>query len=122
MENLSLICIALTVVVPLYYFFISLLKRASINRKLRNDLLSFAYTIIELGPSATSYSVVELLTNSSDKTQERLLYIFIVGLLLIYLGRKLRDVIAEKTVPAKNKEIKTWGSLSKKRVQEASND
>lgn len=122
METLPLICIALTVVIPQYYFFIALLDRASVNIKLRNDLLSFAYAIIELGPGVTSYSVVEILTNSSDKSQERLTYIFIIGLLLTYFGRKLRDVIATKTKPNKKESVKeTWNSLIKKRVKESPN-
>lgn len=122
METLPLICIALTVVIPQYYFFAALLDRASVNINLRNDLLSLAYVIIELGPGVTSYSVVEILTNSSDKSQERLTYIFVIGLLLTYFGRKLRDVIATKTKPQKNKNTKaTWSSLFKKEVKESSN-
>ena len=122
METLPLICIALTVVIPQYYFFAALLNRASVNINLRNDLPSLAYAIIELGPGVTSYSVVEILTNSSDKSQERLTYIFVIGLLLTYFGRKLRDVIATKTKPQKNENTKaTWSSLFKKEVKESSN-
>lgn len=122
METLSLICIAIAALIPQYYFVISLLQRASINRKLRNDLLSLAYLVIELGPGISSFSVVEFMIASSDETQVRLAFIFVVGLIITYLGRKLRDAIATKTTPRKNEVTRTWGSLSKKRVQEASND
>lgn len=69
----------------------------TISLSLRNDLLSFAYIIINIGPNVSAFSVVEFLISSKAEDKFTLVMVFFSGLILHYLGRKLRDFIALKT-------------------------
>jgi len=98
----AVLFIMLCALVPQYWFLKQLLQyikeKAKANRKVRNDLLAFAYLIINLGPNVSAYSVVQILIVGPE-SRTTLIIVFIAGLLLNYLGRKIRDYISLKTQP-----------------------
>jgi uncharacterized membrane protein YhaH (DUF805 family) len=75
-------------------------KRALKDVKFKNDLLAFAYLIISIGPNVSAFSIVELLISSNNETKITLIFVFMAGIFLYYLGRRLRDYIAIKTSKA----------------------
>lgn len=86
---------------PFYLFLISLLELLKIKAMksilFRNDLLSFAYLIKDLGPGVSAFSVIEFITASTKEDKTTLFIVFIVGILIMLLGRKIRDLIAQGT-------------------------
>ena len=100
--------------IPLYGYLIMLLERAKTNIRVRNDLLSFAYLIRDIGPSVSSVSVVSLVI-ANDEDKLTLSFIFILGVIFSYSGRKLRDVIFTKT-KQKNKD-KSLTALAKRNLK-----
>lgn len=82
------------------------------NIKFRNDLLSSAYLIKDLGPNTAAFSVVSLFTAPSE-SYSVLITVAFVGICLHFAGRKLRDFIYKHTTDHK-KEFRRFKEMLKK--------
>jgi hypothetical protein len=105
MEFLIYLYFTLIVIYPIYQLLLNIFNvlkiKAKKSIKFRNDLLSFAYLIKDLGPSVSAFSVVELLISSDKEDKITLFLVFIAGIILMIAGRKIRDFIAIKTTENK---------------------
>jgi len=78
----------------LYKFII---KKAKQNTEFRNDLLSLIYMIINLAPNVAAFSLVSIFTKNNNEDNTTLIIIFIFGVFLLFVGRKLKKSIYNKT-------------------------
>lgn len=86
--------------------FLILQRKARASKKFRNDLLSLAYILINTAPSFTGFSCVGIFL-STNEAQYKLFFLFFIGVAMQFFGRRLRDFIAQKTLP----EIKKADSM-----------
>lgn len=101
-NNLSLWIILTIGFAPISYWllvclFNKIVEKAKKDKEFRNHLLSFTYMIINLGPNVSAFSIVAMVSVSTQDTKPVLLLIFIMGLMLNYYGRKIRNFMFEKT-------------------------
>lgn len=101
-NNLSIYIVLIIGFFPILYWslicvFKLIIAKAKKDKLFRNHLLSFTYMIINLGPNVSAFSIVSLVSVSTQDTKVVLLLIFIMGLLLNYYGRKIRNYMFEKT-------------------------
>lgn len=95
--NLAIIILTMQLV-PLYIYSKFWSNETTISKTTRNDMLAFAYLIINLGPNVSAFSVVQFLISSNEEDKLTLILVFIAGIILYYIGRKLRDFIHYLTV------------------------
>lgn len=104
MNTNSYVIISILVVgfMPLAYYLSkiaaeSIIARAKVDRKFKNEVASITYMIISFAPPICSFSVVSAVTASEDKTTFGLITIFVIGLVINHYGRKLRDELFKRT-------------------------
>jgi len=71
-----------------------LFSRAKTDRKVRNDLYSCLYFMIDMGPNVSAYSVVAIFIVTPD-TWWQLAVVFVVGIAMKRAGRRLREKLAK---------------------------
>ncbi|AXH16303.1 hypothetical protein CP985_10890 [Malaciobacter mytili LMG 24559] len=94
----------------LYY----LIKKARNDRAVRNDLLAFSYLIINLGPNISAFGIIELITANELKEKLFLCMFIILGILIMLLGRKIRNILYEITKNKKKRNLMTNVALGVK--------
>lgn len=92
---IAYIIASIVMLMPIHVYINYLIEKAKTNRKLRNDLASFAYLPMLWGIGLSTNGFIDLLTTNKNKII--LILTIIGGIVLGFLGRKIRDKFFEKT-------------------------
>lgn len=74
-----------------------LIARAKVDRAFKNELASLTYMIIGFAPGISSYAVISAITENDTQDVITLWTIFFLGVIVNHYGRKLRNILFEKT-------------------------
>lgn len=70
------------------------IERARVDVIFKNDMLSWFYFIIEMGPNVSATSVVAIFIGGID-TVLQLIGVFLAGVLMKHYGRRARDLFMD---------------------------
>lgn len=120
---LMLVLVALFVF-SLYYWFLTILQftkemffyfleKSKRNIHTRNNLLSFIYFLIEMGPNVSSFSIVAIFITGKE-TALQLILIFFCGILMKQIGREMKRQYYEKVLKTNTNKKSSIDALREK--------
>jgi len=74
-------------------YMILTVNQAKHDKKLRNDIYSCLYFLMDMGPNVSAYSIVAIVITTKDSFYQ-LLAVFMLGIALKRIGRRLANNLA----------------------------
>ena len=92
-----LILTSLTASLYLIWFIIELtIEDAKEDIKLRNNITSCLYFFMDMGPNISSVAVIAIIIEPDGVTTFQLIIVFIFGIMLKRIGRKIKELFYKK--------------------------
>ncbi len=79
-----------------YFLLNELIEKAKKDMILRNNILSCIWFLMDMGPSVSSVAAVGIVIMPEGATTIQLTVVFILGIMMKRIGRKLKEVFYKK--------------------------